>query len=56
MTHYIIVFLISMVPLIELRGSMISASSGICDRHHREHAAGTDHIFLCPKSAHLGGR
>ena len=61
MKSYLIVFLISMVPLIELRGAIPyavgfwnSAGSGVHYRYYRKHDPGTLYLFLCPQGSGVG--
>ena len=60
MKSYLIVFLISMVPLIELRGAIPyavarnSAGSGVHYRHYRKHASSTFYLFLRPQGSGVG--
>ena len=61
MMNYIIVFFISMVPLIELRGSILYATgiglpffAGLYHSHYRQYAAGTFYLSVCEKDTGLG--
>ena len=61
MKSYLIVFLISMVPLIELRGAIPyavgfgnSAGSGVHYRHYRKHASSTFIYFFARKVLEWG--
>lgn len=61
MMNYIIVFFISMVPLIELRGSILYATGvglpflpAYITAHHRQYAAGASYLFVCQKDIDLG--
>lgn len=60
-TKYLIVFLISMVPLIELRGAIpyalafhIPTPSCLSDRRHRKYASGSDYFPVRSKGSCLG--
>ena len=58
---YLIVFFVSMVPLIELRGAIpIAEGLGLpfctvlyCG-YSRKYASGSDYLLLCQKSAGVG--
>lgn len=61
--HCLIVFLVSMVPVIELRGAIpygvgfgAAAVADILRRHRGEHAAGAGHLLLCAAGACVGQR
>ena len=55
MKSYLIVFLISMVPLIELRGAIpYAVGSGVHYRHYRKHASSTFYLFLRPQGSGVG--
>ena len=59
MIDYLVVFFVSMVPLIELRGAIpISQIRHLpivpSYRDHRQYAAGSDHLSVCPQSARMG--
>ncbi len=61
--HCVIVFFVSMVPLIELRGAIpygvafgSAPVADVSDRHRGQYAAGSHHLFFCTKSACMGGK
>jgi len=57
LTKYLSVFLISMVPLIELRGAIpvgVAMGLPLWHRHHRQYAPRAVHLLLCPQGAGVG--
>ena len=59
--HCVIVFFVSMVPLIELRGAIpygvaFDLPLWLTYRHRGQYAAGSHHLFFCTKSACMGER
>ena len=53
-TKYLIVFLISMVPLIERGSFPYSDASGLSDRRHRKYASGSGYFPVRSKGSCLG--
>lgn len=58
---YLIVFFISMVPIVEIRGAVPVAVANdlnlfldICNLHFRQYAPGSDYLPLCKKGSCLG--
>ena len=58
MTQYLGCFIISMIPLIELRGAIPIAywfrglnRSRVCDNSDRKYASRPGHLFLCQKGS-----